>query len=278
MNLFSGRRLIIATRHKKEDIIGPRIADVLGVLPFVPKDFNTDQFGTFTGEIGRSTDALVTARLKCMMAMEETGCDLAISSEGSFGMHPSHYFIPCNEELIMLKDKKNDLEVIGKSLSTETNFDGKICSSENELVDFAHRTGFPKHALILRNDKHSTDYLFKGITRWDILIEKFKEITQHHSRAFVETDMRAMFNPKRRLVIAAATEDMLAKANSICQKCGMPGFGLTRVISGLPCEWCLAPTKSPILFVHSCQLCGYSQELPSIKLHESPQYCDSCNP
>lgn len=278
MNLFSGRRLIIATKHKKEAIIGPRVSEFLGVLPFVSSEFDTDQFGTFTGEIERKTDALATARMKCLMAMQKTCCDLAIASEGSFGMHPSYYFISCNEELIMLKDKKHDLEIVGRALSTDTNFDGKICSSENDLIDFANRTGFPEHALILRNGKDSIEYLFKGITRWDILFEKFKEITRHYPHAFVETDMRATYNPKRRLVIATATEDMLAKANSICQKCGMPGFGLTRVISGLPCEWCLAPTKSPVLFVHSCQMCGYSEELPSIKSHESPQYCDSCNP
>lgn len=278
MNLFSGRNLIIATKHNKEAIIGPRVSKVLGVLPFTSSELDTDQFGTFTGEIERKADAFATARLKCLMAMEKTGCDLAIASEGSFGTHPIYGFISCNEELILLKDKEHDLEIVGRALSTDTNFDGKVCSSENDLIDFAKRTGFPDHALILRNDRDSTEYLFKGITRWDVLFRKFTEITQRYPYAFVETDMRAMYNPRRREVIATATDDMLAKANSTCQTCGMPGFGLTRVVSGLPCEWCLAPTKSPVLFIHSCQSCGCSKEFPSTKSYESPQYCDSCNP
>lgn len=278
MGLFSDRRLIIATKHKKEDIIGPRVAEVLGVLPFVPKDFDTDQFGTFTGEIERSTDALVAARLKCMMAMDEFGCDLAISSEGSFGMHPSYFFIPCNDELIMLKDRKNGIEIIGRALSTETNFDGQTCSSEDELVDFAQRAGFPEHALILRRNRSSIDYLTKGITAWDVLIKHFRAIIECYPQAFVETDMRAMYNPKRRVVIASATEDLLIKANTTCEKCGMPGFGLTSINKGLPCACCGGPTRSPVSFVHSCTVCGHSEKRPSPNSHEDPMYCDYCNP
>lgn len=47
MNLLSGRRLIIATKHNKEAIIGPRLSELLGVLPFVSNEFDTVQFGTF---------------------------------------------------------------------------------------------------------------------------------------------------------------------------------------------------------------------------------------
>ncbi len=73
MNLFSGRKLVIATKHKKEKIIGPLAASRLGVLPVVPAGLDTDQLGTFTGEIERPADPLTTARKKCEMAMALTG-------------------------------------------------------------------------------------------------------------------------------------------------------------------------------------------------------------
>lgn len=72
MNLFLGRRLVIATKHQKETIIGPRVESKLGALPFVPKNLDTDVLGTFTGEIERSSDPLSTARQKCEMAMKHT--------------------------------------------------------------------------------------------------------------------------------------------------------------------------------------------------------------
>lgn len=279
MNLFSGRKLVIATKHQKENIIGPRVASKLGVLPMVANDFDTDQFGTFTGEIERSLDALATARRKCERAMEISGCDLAISSEGSFGMHPTLIFIPCNEELVMLKDRKNDLEIVGKKLSTDTNFDGQICRSEDELCAFAEKCGFPEDALILRNYQNSNEFIRKGIQHWDELKNTFQKLITSNAQAFIETDMRSMYNSKRRTVIAEATEMMIINALSCCKKCSTPGFGVTDIIRGLPCELCGSPTQSVKAFIYSCQKCDYTETRSETnKPFESPKYCNYCNP
>ncbi|MEO8471670.1 MAG: DUF6671 family protein [Chryseolinea sp.] len=243
------------------------------------KDFDTDQLGTFTGEIERSLEALATARRKCEMAMEITGCDIAISSEGSFGMHPTLIFIPCNEELVMLKDRKNDLEIVGKKLSIDTNFDGQICRGEQDLCAFAKKCGFPEDALILRSNKDSNEFMLKGIQHWDELKNTFQQLIASNAQAFVETDMRSMYNSKRRTVIAEATEIMIIKALNCCKNCGTPGFGVTEMISGLPCELCGAPTPSIKSFIHSCQKCDYTEiQSGTNKPFESPQYCNHCNP
>jgi hypothetical protein len=42
---------------------------------------------------------------------------------------------------------------------------------------------------------------------------------------FVETDMRAMYNPSRMTVIQNATKK--EKINSCCPHCNIPGFGIT---------------------------------------------------
>ena len=47
MDLFSGRKLVIATKHKKERMMGPMAAFRLGVLPVVPAELDTDQLGTW---------------------------------------------------------------------------------------------------------------------------------------------------------------------------------------------------------------------------------------
>ena len=279
MNPFFGRKLVIATKHKKESVIAPLAASKLGVLPFVLKDFDTDKFGTFSGEIKRKKDPISIARIKCEKAMKLSNCDLAIASEGSFGRHPHLVFIPGNEEIIVLIDKKNKLEIIGKILSTETNFDGKTCTTWEELMKFAQNVHFPTHALILRNAKDSTKFIKKGINHWDDLKSEYEFIQNKYGQVFAETDMRAMFNPTRMKVIAEATERMLAQAITNCEKCESPGFGIIDVITGLPCEACGTPTQSIKAYLKSCRKCGFKKVEPnSEKSREIAMNCDICNP
>ena len=68
--LFAGRKLIIATKHKKEQVIAPVLSKALHVECVNDPTLDTDMLGTFTGEIERIDDVLLTARNKCRMAME----------------------------------------------------------------------------------------------------------------------------------------------------------------------------------------------------------------
>jgi hypothetical protein len=122
--MFKGRSLIIATKHEKEKIIGPLLENSIGVISFVDPNFDTDMLGTFSGEVERELDPIATARKKCLLAMELSNCDLGIASEGSFGPHPSLFFVSADDEFLIFIDKKNDLEIIVRELSTETNFNG----------------------------------------------------------------------------------------------------------------------------------------------------------
>lgn len=94
---FSGRRIVIATMHRKDEVITPLLKSELDLMPFVDSSIDTDLLGTFTGEIERKKDPLSTLREKCNIALTASGCDLAIGSEGSFGPHPFLYFTPAND-------------------------------------------------------------------------------------------------------------------------------------------------------------------------------------
>ena len=60
--MFEGRKLLIATKHKKEIVIAPILEKELGVTCFVAPDLDTDELGTFTGEVERRDDPFTTAR------------------------------------------------------------------------------------------------------------------------------------------------------------------------------------------------------------------------
>lgn len=276
MEIFEGRRLIIATKHKKESVIAPLLEEHLGIKCFVPTDFDTDKLGTFTGEIERKEDALTTVRQKCLLAMEEYQCDLGIASEGSFGPHPSIFIAHADDEFLIFIDKKNNLEIIVRELSLDTNFNATTVNCFQDVVDVVKTVGFPKHALILKN----ANTVVKGIQSWELLEESFNFLSTNNYPIIAETDMRAMFNPTRMKVIKKTTLKLVEKIKCLCPQCHTPGFGVINFKSGLPCEWCGSPTKSTICHIYQCQKCRFELEklYPNNKNKEDPMYCDYCNP
>lgn len=278
--MFENRRLIIATKHSKENVIAPILERELGVTCFVDPAFDTDVLGTFTGEVERELDPVSTAREKCLRAMQANNCDLGIASEGSFGPHPSMVFVNADDEILIFIDTKNQIEIVVREVSVDTNFNEREIATKAELLDFAKQAAFPEHALILRKSKNSNTDIHKGIQDISILENTFTELRQKYSVVYAETDMRAMHNPKRMAVIGIATEKLVQKIKSVCPSCSSPGFGVTSVKRGLLCSVCYSPTHSVLCAIYTCVQCGFTKEemYPNYKMMEDPMYCDSCNP
>lgn len=278
--MFSGRKLIIATKHHKEKVIAPILEKELGVHCFVDENFDTDQFGTFTGEIERVLDPLSSARTKCLHAMELNDCNLGIASEGSFGPHPSLFYMNADDEFLVFIDKKNDLEIIWRECSTETNFAAKTIKNFRELSQFCAEVYFPTHAVVLRKSQEESVDVFKGINSQETLKNTFDFLLNKYGEVFVETDMRALFNPTRMKIIETATKNLALKINTVCPHCKSPGFGVTEVKKGLKCELCGFPTKGILSHISECKKCHYRDEqfYPNHKTREDAMFCDFCNP
>lgn len=97
-SLFKNRVAILATMHKKEEVISPILENELGIEIVVPEGFNTDQFGTFTGDIERMGDQYDAARHKAMGSMYLYDKTLAFASEGSFGPTQSFHLYHLTEK------------------------------------------------------------------------------------------------------------------------------------------------------------------------------------
>ncbi len=279
-DFFKGRTAVIATKHHKEKVISPIFEKELEIKCIVPAGLDTDVLGTFSGEIQRVDDPITTLRNKCKLALDITGCDLAIGNEGSFGSHPTIFFARADDEFVMLFDKANSIEIVGRELSLETNFDGSEICSEKELLQFAGKVKFPTHGIILKKNKNDFSIILKGITTEEKLLEGYHQMKSHDGIAYAETDMRAMYNPTRMGVIEDATKKLMAKIKSLCPECGTPGFGVVDAQKGLPCDICNFPTRSVLKHIYKCQKCNFQKELlyPFNKMKEDPQYCDLCNP
>lgn len=280
MGIFNNRRLLIATKHQKEKVIAPLFENALGVTCFISNEFDTDSLGTFSGEISRTADALTTLRKKCLLAMEKNHCDLVIASEGSFGTHPSVFFAKADDELMMLMDAKNQIEIVVRELSMETNFNSSAVTSEADLESFAQQAGFPFHGLILKPAADNFNKIIKGITESEELKRHFLEIKNEYGSVYAETDMRANFNPTRMKVIEKVALKLLKAVESLCPNCQAPGFIVTKALSGLPCICCNFPTESTLSLLSTCKKCDFTNEVlfPHGKTKEDPEYCNFCNP
>ena len=280
MKFFKDRKLIIATKHEKERVITPLLKEHLEVEIFVPTDFDTDKFGTFSGEVERQGTALDALRLKCREAMEQYDFDLGIASEGSFGAHPSLFFAQADDEMVLMIDQKNGLEIIAREVSLETNFNAEKINSYEQLASFAKQINFPSHGLILKDSEGKSAQIIKNINDWDTLKLLYESLSSYAEAVWVETDMRAHRNPTRMKVIEKAIQNLLKKVNSLCPSCDTPGYDVQEVIKGLPCEWCHSPTQSILALHYKCKKCDYSttEQFPKGKHYESPEFCSYCNP
>lgn len=280
MDFFRDRSLAIATRHQKERVLAPVLEEGLGLRCLHIPDIDTDQLGTFTGEVERRLTPLAAAREKCRLALEWSGLDLAVASEGSFGPHPVIPFVAADEELLLLVDQKHALEVAITHYSHRTNYARADVTSEDVLLQFAQQAGFPSHGLILRPSPTHYQDLRKGIVTEEDLLEGFQQLRSAYSTVHVETDMRAMYNPTRMEVIQEAAWKLVQRCRSQCPSCSCPGFGIQRAETGLPCSVCGSPTRSVLAHVYQCAACGHSLQswFPNQIREEDPGRCDFCNP
>lgn len=277
---YAGRTLLIVGKHKKEQVIAPVMEQKLGVRCVVASDIDTDLLGTFTGEVERKQDVLSTLRAKCALAAEQYPYDLIIASEGSFGMHPNIPLVPADDELLICMDRLHDIEYIARKCTVQTNFSGMEVHSISSLMHFAQKAKFPEHALILRRSKTDNQYITKGITDEAVLRETYAQLQDQFGQAYVETDMRAMYNPTRMQVIGEVAHLLADKINSRCPICEHPGFSVQEAIPGLPCGLCGTPTNTAQHLLMRCAQCGHTEKTaPAHGKHvEDPQFCDFCNP
>ena len=288
MTVFSGLTAILGTQHGKEAVIVPLLESSLGLKVEVLHAFDTDRFGTFTGEVARLRSARDTVRAKALAALAEAPHGaFGVASEGSFGPHPEIPFATCGLELVMLTSHDGAVELLGTDLTLETNFASVDVRTLEDVAAFAQRAQFPSHALMVKacatrtatNAPITSTPITKAIGEWSALELAVNALLLRDGCATLETDMRAHLNPTRMQSIARATGSLVRAASSLCPRCDAPGFVVSGVRRGLPCEACERPTQRPLAEVLVCGKCahGESRMLGGPSAAPASQ-CDWCNP
>lgn len=279
---FAGRRAVLATMHGKERAIGPAFRDILGIDIEVPGNLDTDQLGTFSGEIERpgSMDEVLVA--KARLGLKVSGLDLSVASEGSFGPHPQMPFIPAGLEKLVLIDARSGLVAIEHSIDLSPCYAIWETRRMIDIADQIRAAGFPDQAMIVGPNSGPAVIIQKGVQTLENLEAAIVQAAHVSSDgvARVQTDMRAQFNPKRMMSIESLAKKLADRLCQTCSSCSAPGWGVKGTEAGLPCSWCGAPTAWVLHELMGCFMCDHETSRPrSDGLAEAdPAHCPYCNP
>lgn len=278
---YNGKKILLASMHQKELVIKPTFEEYLGCEIIVAKNFNTDQFGTFSGEISRELSAYETLKKKAITASNIFNYDYVISSEGSFGQHHQNFFTSCDTEMLLFYDRIRGLYIADYEVSSDTNYaELEISSGDFNKSDYLKWLGkvkFPSHGIIV---KAGSIVIKKGICNHYDLEQVISSEFRNYHNLKLETDMRAMMNPSRMNVIDTLTHKLARRVATTCKKCNTPGFGKLDVSGYLDCKLCSQQTKVPKFKALTCFKCDYFEiDIidQDIKFAD-PLYCDYCNP
>ncbi len=284
---YFGRQAVLATMHQKQAALGPAFLDTLGLSLLSSANIDTDQLGTFAGEIARKGSMREAAVAKARLGMQATGLKLGLASEGSFGPHPFIPFMPGGIELLTFVDDERGFVLHETLVVDETNFGDCVAAPGQALDKFLRRAQFPSHALIVRPNAQAKDAaqslaLVKGITDHSALNQAIVNAARQSTdgKARIESDMRAHLNPTRMRTLAQLAAQLAGRLNSVCPACACPGWGKVDARPGLPCEACGMPTERVLSEVFGCLRCAHREtRARSDGLRQTgPEHCPYCNP
>ena len=275
---YKNERVLLASKHKKERVIRPVFFDKIGCEIYT-SDFDTDQFGTFTGEIPRTHNAYETCILKAKTAAIAADCSFSVASEGSFGPHPSTPFFASAHEIMVFVDLKNGWVIADQLVTAKTNYKMLKLHRGIEIESFLQSVQFPSHAVTLQvND--TKEVIGKGIQDVSLLNHLIATGFTKGDELLLATDMRAMVNPKRMEALALLAEKLAARIVTCCLSCGAPGFGFISTAEQLSCSLCNGPTTMHRFEIWGCVACENKEKKPRHDNLEQadPTFCNCCNP
>ncbi|KFZ30821.1 hypothetical protein IDSA_06975 [Pseudidiomarina salinarum] len=277
MTRYEPQQVALLTKHGKAQWIAPELANVgLAVVP--TEAFDTDLFGTFSGEQERTASPLECAKRKAALACELTGLRLGLGSEGSFGGGPMPGLMNWDQEILVLYDASQDFyvtAVASAAISLRDFSDNDLPELTSKLAQFASGQAWMVHTdKGIFKDMYSASAIYALLREhnlWDG--EKF-----YGEYLRIQPDYRAMNCPERQRFIASAAAQLRERLLSLCPECGEVNFWLTDVRRGLPCQQCGLPTELTNKTIKSCSACDFTVEQPVAEKYADPMHCQVCNP
>jgi len=273
--MYQDQSVVVAVSHDEDVVMTPLLTKSLGMNCKV----GVGSITLLDDDVYPENELSAVARQKCYDAMEKYKIDLAIASAASVIHDDKLTNAYLHKEIMLFCDRARGMEMAVTEITTQTNYTSVHLNSVKQLQELTESCGFPEHALNVVVVNGKTE-IMRGLNNWKHLALNFNKALKEKGVANVYTDMRAGYNPSRMKVIRSLTYKLIEKIKTACPQCQSPGFTVTNIKKGLPCEVCKRPTPSDLIHECTCTNCGYSREkkYPKGKRLENALYCVHCNP
>ena len=269
----------LATKHGKLAQIEPAFS-ALAEWKIELVELDTDEFGTFAGEVPRRLSPKETVIAKARAGAMSSGADYGIASEGTIGPHPAFPFVTADHELLAFVCLSKNFAIVESHVSTEIVAHSQSLDGNFVMDELVQKLDLPNHAANLVVGSQGRTEYFKGIRE----AVELEELIIEHSKfgdlkLRVESDYRAMNSPSRQANIAACAVKLARRVASLCPACKEIGWGLIGYEYGVECGGCgltvSSVAKSEKLGCVACE----NTELVDLNVGAvDPSRCDFCNP
>ena len=277
---YFGQEAVFTTKHEKLTLIAPPFSQLIN-LKITQCNEDTDQLGTFSGEVERKLPPLETAIKKAKLGMDQLGVSLGLASEGSIGPDAEVGFFNSDVEYLVFVDDSRDLVISEVFRSFDIRAGSLVSEPGDEISIFLEKVDFPNHKLIVTANSGSKISPIKGIGTIDELESaiRLNAKNSNDGKVLIQSDLRAHCSPSRRKNIAHVAQLLATRISKQCTMCMAPGWGRIDYERGLECITCgeykpLA-IKREIL---GCISCDHREEGELIREFLDPAQCDFCNP
>jgi hypothetical protein len=277
---YFGVEIVVTTKHDKAALLQPSFKDLLNIT-LVELPLDTDQLGTFAGEIERTAPPRETAIAKARLGIENSGNRFGIASEGSIAADFSLPWIHADYEVLVFIDAESNLVISETLHSREIVAASTIVRADDDIEKFVKRADFPRHALIAQPVRSREPFIVKGITTLNELVAAITECATKSPTGEVklESDFRAMHSPSRQENIRTLGRKLATRIAALCPECNTPGWGVVDYEKGVPCIDCGELNREAISHeIVGCYRCNYKVLGATIKDSLDPAQCHFCNP
>lgn len=275
---YEGQTAHIVTKHGKAELLAPVLLKRLG-MNLVAVEADTDQFGTFAGEIERSFSPLDTAIRKANLATECASASLCLASEGTIGPDPSFPLLTADIETLVFIDLSLDISIHATYVSREIYSFRSVLTSTQDTDALIGKLDLTNQAMIVKSSEMQPKFVAKGLTSIEAINNAVRIALPEFGQVIIEPDYRAMFSASRRKNIIACAEKLADKILSRCPICELPGWSGNSSQEGKTCSSCGEnETTVSRASVFSCQQCNHRETIDEPDSFCDPKYCLSCNP
>ncbi len=272
---YADSTVAFATMHGKDLLALDAFRETLGAHVVGVSGLDTDQFGTFTGDIERTLAPRAAARAKALLGMQLAQSPYGLASEASFSS-PMGLLVEHHEVLVFV-DNHRGLEIVEEALSPSPVSSVIAVTTVDTATRWATAVGFPSQGVIIRAGPRR-ETIIKGIDSTVELHARIDSLLADGVQVAIEPDYRAHRCPSRAAVITSLAQRMALRLATECEQCQTPGFGQVELERGLPCEYCGESTHVVAAQIMGCARCPFTQRVARAEQYAPARWCDGCNP